>query len=69
VQVTRDKNTFLDLQFANIFLDLATILGFANFVWDLQNTICGFNNFIEICTSFSDVSIALCALKFFFFGF
>jgi len=24
-------------------------------VWDLQNNICGFNNFIEICKSFSDL--------------
>ena len=47
------QNIFSDLQ--NIFLDLAAILGFCKLVWDLQNNICGFKNFIQICNSFSDL--------------
>ena len=43
---------FLDLQ--NIILDLAAIAWICKFVWNLQNNICGFNNFIKICNSFSD---------------
>ena len=41
-------NIFSNLQ--NIFLDLATILGFVNFFGIYK-----FNNFIKICNSFSDL--------------
>ena len=47
-QVTRDKIFFRICKFGDKFW-------ICKFVWDLQNNICGFNNFIKICNSFSDL--------------
>ena len=46
------QNIFSDLQYFSGFSDNSWI---CKFLWDLQNNICGFNNFIKICNSFSDL--------------
>ena len=41
--------------FAKYFSGFSDNSWICKFVSDLQNNICGFNNFIEICNSFSDL--------------
>ena len=40
--------------FAKYFSRFSDNSWICKFVWNLQNNICGFNNFIKICNSFSD---------------
>ena len=51
-QVTRDKKFFGFAKYFSGFSDNSRIY---KHVSDLQNNICGFNNFIRICNSFSDL--------------
>ena len=52
-QVTRDKIYFFG--FAKYFSGFSDNSWICKLVWDLQNNICGFKNFIQICNSFSDL--------------
>ena len=52
-KVTCDPIYFFE--FAKYFFGFSDNSWICKFVWDLQNNICGFNNFIKICNSLSDL--------------